>query len=144
MPSNVSHKKTRMLSMLPRPRGYLQLREVRVEARSQCTAFGFGRTRSSEHDEIPRRRLGLVAECFSRETFETITVHGALRYSARDRQAEASHCGISREHGEVAIAGTRGSGEDSPEFRRTVQSLVGGESCCAGKQCGAKTKPATA
>ena len=131
--------------MLPRRRGFLQLREVRIEARTQCTAFGYGRTRSSEHDEIPGRKLGLMAECFSGETFESITVHGALRCSARDCQAEASHgvAARSREHGEVTIARTRGSGEDSPELRRTVQSLVGGEACCAGEQCGAKTKPAT-
>lgn len=145
MPSSVSHRKTRMLSMLRHRRGFLQLREVRIEARTQCTAFGVRRTGSSEHDEIPRRKLGLVAECFSGETFDSIAVHGALRCSARDRQAKASHgvAARSREHGEVAIARARGSGEDSPEFRRTVQSLVGGESCCAGEQCGAKTKPVT-
>jgi len=132
--------------MLPRPRGFLQLREVRIEARTQYTSFGVGRTRSSEYDEIPRRKLGLVAKSFSGETFESIAVHGTLRCSTRDRQAEASDCvaARSREHGEVTIARARGSGENSPELRRTVQSLVGGESCCVGEQSGAKTKPATA
>jgi hypothetical protein len=41
------------------------------------------------------------------------------------------------------IARARRRSEHSPELRRGVQSLVGGETCCAGEQCGAKAKPVT-
>ena len=86
-----------------------------------------------------------MAERFSGETLESIAIHGTFGCSARDRQAKASHsmAARSREHGEVSIARARRSREYSPELRRSVQSLVGGETCCAGEQCGAKTNPAT-
>ena len=86
-----------------------------------------------------------MTERFSGEALESIAIHGTFGCSARYRQAKASHgmAARSREHGEVSIARARRSREYSPELRRSVQSLVGGEACCAGEQCGAKTNPAT-
>ena len=55
MPSSVSQRNTRMLSMLPRCGRLRQLLEVPIEARAQHAALGSVGAGAREHDEIPGR-----------------------------------------------------------------------------------------
>src|SRR5512139_418623 len=145
MPSSVSQRNTRMLSMLPmlpRRGRFRQLLEVAVEARTQHAPFRFVGAGARQHDEVPRRQLRLMAKRFAGQSFELVAVHGAFRSSARDGQAEArgGSAGRSSENGKEAIARTCRLGEHAPELGWRVQSLVGREPCRAGNQRRAKTK----
>src|SRR5688572_8160758 len=147
MPSSVSHRNTRMLSMLRGRGGRLrQLLEVSIEARAQHAPPGFVGSRTREHDEVPVRQRELLTKRFASETLDLVAVHGAFRNSTCDGQAEPSvrAAARSRENGEEAIAGPRRLGKYSPELRRPVQSLVGREPCRVGSQRRAKTQPVKA
>jgi len=136
-----------MLSMRRRcARSLAQLLEMAIEARAQQTSLSPIGAGPGQHDEVPRRQSRLVAKGFAGEAFDFVAVHGTFRGATRDRQTEAGAraAGRARENGEVAIARTRGLGEHSSELRRCVQSLIRGETCCAGKQRRAKTGLATA
>src|SRR5262245_12249502 len=142
MPSSVSQRKTRMLSMLPRRGRFRQLLEMLVEARAQNAPLGALGAGARKDDEVPRRQRALMAKRFAGQSLELVAVHGAFRSSARDGQTEArgGTAGRSCENGEEPIARTRRLGEHSPELCRRVQSLVGRKPCRAGLQRRAKTE----
>ena len=58
-----------------------------------------------EHDEIPRREIGVLTKGLAGETLELVAVHGSLRYSTCDGQPEARSGAttFAREHREEAI-----------------------------------------
>lgn len=117
-----------------------ELREVSIETRPQREPLGGGGPRAREHDEVERRQ-SLLAEGLASEPLELVAIHGAFRRSSRNGQAEPSDgtTARSRKHGEEPIARTLRVGEDSTKLRRTMQSVVGREACCASWQRRAKT-----
>ena len=106
----------------------------------RCRGAGF-----CQHDEIPRREISLDAERFASQPLESIAVHGALRNSTRDCQAEARVCASSRsrENGEESIGRSGGIGKDAAEFGRRMETLRGREPFPARQQRQAKTRPVT-
>src|SRR5688572_25554481 len=147
MPSSVSQRNTRMLSMRGgRGCRLRQLLEVSIEALAQYPPLGSIGARTREHDEVPMRQSGLLTKRFPRDTLDLVAVHGAFRNSTGDGQTETRSGTAARacEYGKEPIAGTRGRGEYSPELRRPVQSLVGREPCRVGNQRRAKTQPVKA
>jgi hypothetical protein len=147
MPSRVSQRNTRILSMLEcSGRGLRQLLEMLVEAGAQHAPLGLIGACAREDDEIPGRQRAQLTKRLARDTLDLVAVHCAFRNSTRDGQTEASGAAAARarENGKEAIARARGLGEYAPELRRRVQSLVGREPCRVGKQRRAKTQPVKA
>jgi hypothetical protein len=117
-----------------------QLREVPLETRPQHSALGARGCGACKDDEIPGGQVVALTKRFASKTLDAISVHGAFRGAARDGQAEPSVRTAARtsKNAEEPIARTSGLGEDSPELGRSMQSLIGRETCRAGAQRRAK------
>ena len=116
-----------------------------IEAGAQRALVSVRRASLGEHHEVEWRQLGLQPEGLARQALESITVHGAFRGPARNRQTEARDRAAARsaENGEKTIGRSRGLCEDATEFGRCVQALLGCEPFPARQQCGAKMRPVT-
>ena len=88
-----------------------------IEALPQVLGIRRRSALSGHDDEVERCQVELP-EGFARDAFESVSIYSPFRRSARDSQPQARALARARcrKHGEEAVGGSMGVGEDSGEL----------------------------